>query len=166
MLWVLGATASMGVHERARVKESKWRLGGGAGAVVCRMCVEDGDLSREAERRRRHCGGRACELQTVREEEQRPAARPNPSVPSRISQSTAVQLSPPLVAPRARVPGACTSPFSPAPGAAVKVRPLSLWTCLDTHDPQPTLAYPLLTVSRAEMTSSVSVVLGLLWALD
>lgn len=37
------------------------------------MCVEDGDLSREAEQRRRHCGGRACELQTVREEKQRPA---------------------------------------------------------------------------------------------
>lgn len=102
--------------------------GGGVGAAVRRTCVEDGDLSREAERRRRHCGGRACELQTVREEEQRPAARPNPSVPSRNSRSTAVQLPPPLVAPRARVPGACTSPFSPAPGAAVKVRPLLLWT--------------------------------------
>lgn len=126
MLWVLGATASTGVHERARVKESKWGLRG-VGAVVCRMCVEDRDLSREAERRRRHCGGRACELQTVREEEQRPAARLNPSVLSRISRSTAVQPPPQLVAPRARVPGACTSPFSPAPGAAVKVWPLSLW---------------------------------------
>lgn len=52
-----GATASMGVHEGARVNQSKWGLRG-EGVVVCRMCVEDGALSREAEQRRRHGGGR------------------------------------------------------------------------------------------------------------
>lgn len=58
------------------MSEPVWKRvsgGWGGGAVVCRMCVEDGDLSREAEQRRRHCGERACELQTVREEKQRPA---------------------------------------------------------------------------------------------
>lgn len=34
MLWVLGATASTGVHERARVKESKWGLRGGGCCCV------------------------------------------------------------------------------------------------------------------------------------
>lgn len=120
-----GAPASMGVHEGARVNQSKWGLRG-EGVVVCRMCVEDGALSREAEQRRRHGGGRVCELQTVREEEQRQTVRLNPSVPSQVSQSTAARLLPPLVVARARVPEAQARIHLSL--VLLKVPPLSIWT--------------------------------------
>lgn len=157
-----GATASMGVHEGGRVNQSKWGLRG-EGVVVWRMCVEDGALSREAEQRRRHSGRRACELQTVREEKQRQAVRPNPLVPSQISQSTAARLLPPLAVARVWVPEAQARIHLFL--VLQKVPPLSIWTWPDTHDPQPTVAYPLITVSREEMTSSDAGV-GLLWVLE
>lgn len=138
----------MGMHAQACGEESKWWGCCCGAANVCRRqrFKQRGSAAEEplwgesvwaADRQRRGV-------------EQRPAARLTPSVPSRISQSTAVELLPPLLAHLG--PSGCAhKPVFTCSGCW----PLSLWTWLYTHDPQPSAAYPLITVSRKEMTSSV-----------